>query len=86
MAEALLADNVQAAVMQGMSMEASGAAGTRVRRWDQLAADTASMWAGYLTTPTVLAGKGAQIMTEAGSGRTRAETNNPANTGAMGGT
>jgi len=57
-----LAANVQESVMQTMAMEASAAGGTRTRRWDQLAADTASMWAGYLTTPTVLAGQGIRML------------------------
>ena len=34
--------------------EAAAASDTRVRRWDQLGADTATMWANYLTTPTVM--------------------------------
>lgn len=61
MADTLQA-NVQESIMQSMAAEASGAGGTRLRRWDQLAADTASMWAGYLTTPTVLAGQGIRML------------------------
>ena len=52
---------------------------------DQLALDSQRMWAIAMTTPTVLAAKGIGVMTEAGSGRTRAETNNPGNTAAPGG-
>lgn len=70
-----------------MTVLANGAAAGANRRTDaadQLSSDSQRMWSIAMTTPTVLAAKGIQVMTEAGSGRTRAETNNPANTAAPG--
>ena len=48
------------------------------QRFQQLAADSASMWAVALTSPTVMAGLGYRAATESGSGRTRVEANTPA--------
>lgn len=67
-----------------MGNEAAQMVGLRGRRFDQLGADSASMWAVALTSPTVMAAQGIRMVTESGSGRTRAETNNPPNTAAPG--
>ncbi len=64
------------------SGEFQAAAAMRTRRMDQLSADSASMWAVGLTSPTVMAGLGIRTAQESGSGRTRAETNRPSETGA----
>lgn len=46
--------------MTAMANEFGGGAARRAGRFDQLAADAASMWAVALTSPTVLAGMGYQ--------------------------
>lgn len=51
--------NLQVA-LTAMANEFGSAAASRVRRFDQLAADAASMWAVALTSPTVMAGMGFQ--------------------------
>lgn len=51
---------------------------------DQLASDSQRMWSIAMTMPTVNAGLGYRTATEAGSGRTRAETNLPAASSAAG--
>ena len=51
---------------------------------DQLASDSQRMWSIAMTSPTVMAAHGMRVASEAGSGRTRAETNNPAPTSAAG--
>ena len=43
-----------------MAQEFSSAGGSRVRRFDQLAADSAAMWSVFMTTPSVMAGMGYQ--------------------------
>lgn len=50
----IIDDVVSQALNTGFAKEAAAASDTRVRRWDQLGADTATMWANYLTTPTVM--------------------------------
>ena len=64
------------------SGEFQAAAAMRVRRMDQLGADSASMWSVALTSPTVMAALGIRTATESGCGRTRAETNRPSETSA----
>lgn len=49
---------------------------------DQLASDSQRMWSVAMTSPTVMAAHGMRVANEAGSGRTRAESNRPAATGA----
>jgi len=75
-----------AVAMSVLAQGAAGAADARMRAADQLGSDSQRMWSIAMTTPTVLAGLGYRAATESGSGRTRAETNNPANTGAAGNT
>ena len=68
--------------LTAMADEFGAAAARRSTAADQLASDSQRMWSIAMTTPTVLAAKGMQIASEAGSGRTRAETNRPTATGA----
>ena len=51
---------------------------------DQLASDSQRMWSVAMTSPTVMAAHGMRVASEAGAGRTRAETNAPYETGAGG--
>ena len=53
---------VQSTIMTGLSGEATGAAQSRVRRWDQLAADSASLWTVALTSPTIFAAQGIRML------------------------
>ena len=57
----------------------------RTQRADQLAGDAAAMWAVALTTPTTSSAMAQRIATEAGSGRTRIESNSPAGSQTIGG-
>lgn len=75
-----------AAVMTGMAAAAAAAQESRTRSFDQLSEGAAAMWQVALTSPTVNAGFGYRTAAESGSNRTRAETNNPGNTAAPGGT
>jgi len=70
--------------LTAMADEFGASAARRSSSADQLASDSQRMWSIAMTTPTVLAAKGIQMATEAGSGRTRAETNLPAATSAAG--
>ena len=55
-------DSVQSTIMTGLSGEATGASQSRVRRWDQLAADSASLWTVALTSPTIFAAQGIRML------------------------
>lgn len=55
-------DVVAQALNSGFAKEAAAASDTRVRRWDQLAADSASMWSVYLTSPNVMTGQGIRML------------------------
>ena len=68
--------------MTAMANEFGAAAGRRVHRFDQLGADSSSVWASALVSPTVMTAHGMRIASEAGSGRTRAEVNRPSETSA----
>ena len=76
--------NGQAGASNILGQEGVASAGRRVSRSDQLSGDSQAMWSIAMTTPTIMAAKGIQMATEAGSGRTRAETNLPAATSAAG--
>ena len=68
-----------------MTLMANGAAEAsrrRTDRADQLSGDSQAMWTIAMTSPTIMAGLGFRTATESGSGRTRAETNEPYETGA----
>ena len=67
------------------TQEFSAAASSRVRRADQIALDSSSMWAIAMTSPTVMAAQGMKIASEAGSGRSRIEANSPAGAQTTGG-
>jgi len=67
----------------GLANQAFGAsAQRRTDAADQLANDSQRMWSIAMTSPTVMAAHGMRVASEAGSGRTRAETNAPAATSA----
>lgn len=68
--------------MTMMANQFSAGAARLTGRYDQLAADAASMWSIAMTTPTQHAALALRTAQEAGSGRTRAETNRPSETGA----
>ena len=68
--------------MTAMANGFAASADRRTQRADQLAADSAAMWSVHLTTPTQSSAMAYRTAVESGSGRTRAETNNPAGTGA----
>ena len=59
-------DGVMSTIITGMAQEASAASGTRTRRFDQLAEDSAAMWGIAMTTPTILAGMGFRVAQQSG--------------------
>ena len=77
--------NLQVA-MSTLGVEATAASARRTTRADQTAADASAMWSIAMTTPTQNAALALRTASESGSGRTRAETNAPHETGAGGGT
>ena len=84
MAEQIFEPGNMQVALTALGQEFAAGAAARMRRFDQLAEDAASMWASALVSPTVMTGMGYRTMTESGSSRTRAETNNPPNTAAPG--
>ena len=76
----------EAGVMQvalsGLAGGFAAATQRRTDRADQIAGDSQAMWSIAMTTPTFTNAQAMRVANEAGSGRTRAETNNPANTSA----
>ena len=75
-------DAIREAVIGGLAGAFTAGASRRTDRADQLSGDSQAMWSIAMTSPTIMAAAGIKTMSEAGSGRTRAETNNPAGTGA----
>ena len=71
--------------LTGMANGAAAASDRRVSRADQLSGDSQSSWTIAMQSPTFNMANAQRIVTEGGSGRTRAETNNPGNTAAPGG-
>ena len=65
----------------GMANEFGAAAARRVNGADQLSGDSQRMWTIAMTSPSVMAAHGMRIAAEMGSGRTRSETNRPAESG-----
>jgi hypothetical protein len=59
-------ENVMQAVLSGMAAEAAASQARRTARMDQLSADSASMWAAALTTPTVNMGLGFRVAQQSG--------------------
>ena len=76
----------EAGVMQvalsGLAGGFAAAAQRRTDRADQLGGDSQAMWSIAMTTPTFSNAQAMRVANEAGSGRTRAETNAPAATSA----
>lgn len=71
-----------AVAMTGMANEFAASAARRTNRADQTGADSSAMWAISMQTPSQNAALALRTATESGSGRTRAETNQPDQTGA----
>jgi len=71
--------------LTAMADEFGAAAASRVRRFDQIAADSSSMWAVSMTSPTIMAAHGMRVASEAGAGRSRVEANSPASAQTTGG-
>lgn len=67
------------------TQEFGAASSARVRRADQIALDSSSMWAIAMTSPTVMTAQGIRMASEAGSGRSRVESNSPASAQTTGG-
>ena len=70
--------------LTGMANGAAASHDRRASRADQLAGDADRMWTVAMTTPTQFAAQAYQTASEAGSGRTRPESNLPAATSASG--
>ena len=68
--------------LSGLATASAAATQRRTDSADQLASDSQRMWTIGMTTPTQFAALAQRITTEAGSSRTRAETNMPGNTAA----
>jgi hypothetical protein len=82
--ESLVDSGALSVAMTGMASEFGAAAARRTQRADQTAADASAMWSIAMTTPTQNSALALRTATESGSGRTRAETNAPNDTGAGG--
>ena len=83
MAESAVDPGLLNVALSGLATAAAAATDRRVSAADQLASDSQRMWSIAMTTPTVNAALGYRAATESGSGRTRAETNDPGNTSAQ---
>ena len=55
-------ENIMAVIMSESAKDAAAGGSRRIMRADQLAADSAAMWAVALTTPTVFASMGFRTM------------------------
>ncbi len=53
---------VQSTIMTSLSSEAVGASQSRVRRFDQLSEDSASLWAVAMTSPTIYAAQSIRML------------------------
>ena len=76
-------NNMQVA-LTSLAHEFGASAARRTQRADQLAGDSDRMWTIAMTSPTTFSAHAMRMVTESGSGRTRAETNLPAATSAAG--
>lgn len=54
--------DVQSSIMTGLSQETIGASTSRVRRWDQLAADSGALWTVAMTSPTIFAAQSIRML------------------------
>ena len=68
-----------------MANSTAMAANTLNQRFQQLGADAAAMWSIAMTTPTFTNAQAMRSVNESGSGRTRVESNTPADTQTVGG-
>lgn len=75
-------DGILNVSLSGMAAEFASSNARRTQRADQLAGDSQAQWSIAMTTPTQQAALALRTAQEAGSGRTRAETNGPLNTAA----
>lgn len=82
MAESVVDPAIISVALAGMASEFTASNARRTHRADQTAADASAMWAIAMTTPTQNNALSLRTATESGSGRTRAETNEPYATGA----
>lgn len=64
--------------MTVLAQSAAAGSARRTDAADQLASDSQRMWSIAMTSPTVMAAHGMRVASEAGSGRTRVESNTPA--------
>jgi hypothetical protein len=64
--------------LTAMANEAGAAAGRRLAAADQLSSDSQRMWSIAMVSPTVMSAHGMRIAAESGHGRTRIESNSPA--------
>lgn len=55
-------EGVQSTIMTGAAQEAQGASTSRVRRWDQLAADSGALWTVAMTSPTIFAAQSIRML------------------------
>jgi hypothetical protein len=62
MADSIIDPVVAQSLNTGFADESKAASASRMRRWDQLAADSATMWSVYLTSPTVMTGQGIRML------------------------
>lgn len=85
MADSLVDPGNLAVAMTVMANAAAAGAARRTDAADQLSINSQYMWTNAMASPTINAAMGYRTATESGSGRTRAETNNPGNTAAPGG-
>lgn len=70
--------------MASLANEMNGAAARRMEAADQLANDSQRMWSIAMTTPTVTAAHAMRVASESGAGRTRVESNSPADSQIVG--
>ena len=82
MADSVVDSAIISVALAGMASEFTASNARRTHRADQTAADASAMWAIAMTTPTQNNALSLRTATESGSGRTRAETNEPYATGA----
>ena len=68
-----------------LMQEATSLSGRRVARFDQLGADSSSMWALSLQTPTAQNAIALRHIGESGAGRSRVDANSPASSKTTGG-
>jgi hypothetical protein len=58
----LVDEGVQSSIITGLSQESVGASSSRLRRWDHLTQDAASLWSVAMTSPTIFASQGIRML------------------------